>query len=76
MFVSDVTRFYVCFTPSAVLCLWLNKQKSNIYIPYMHIYNVRLSLLTDINCEYVFRLKLAIRKSVSDVFLVPNAQHL
>jgi hypothetical protein len=41
----------------------------------MHIYNVSPSLLTDVNCEHVFRLKLAIMKSVSDIFLVPNVQH-
>jgi len=76
MFLNDVKHFYVCFTRSAVLFIWMNKQKSNIHSSYVHIYNARLPLLTDINCEHVFRLKLAIMKSVSDIFLVPNMTHL
>lgn len=42
----------------------------------MSKYDVRLSLLTDINCEYMYRLKFVFMQSVSNIFQVPNVTHL
>jgi hypothetical protein len=69
MFLSDAKQFYVCFTRSTVLFIWMNKQKSNIHSSYMHIYNVRRCLLPIsrlIRRTVIFSLE--VKKIVMNVF--------
>jgi hypothetical protein len=51
--------------------MWLSL-KHNIRNYYINKDKIKLSLLTDIKYGYVFRIKLAIIKSIPDILLAPN----
>lgn len=46
--------------------------KSKLYSCCNNRYEIGLSLLTDISCGFVFRIQLAVIKSILDIFLVPD----
>jgi len=53
----------------------LNKSIIQFHSCYIKKYNIRLSLLTLMICDYIFWLKLAIMRSVTDTFVSRYAEY-
>ena len=67
-----VLRFWA-FSIIQISLIKITNLKSKLYMFYNNNYNTELSLLIDMNCDYKFRLMIAIMKSTADIFPVPNA---
>ena len=68
--------FNTLICSSVTSTIELHKPKSNIHSYYISKYNTKLSLLTDMNCDYMFQLKFAIIKLILHFLQVPNTLNI
>ena len=68
IFLNYVRHLCICLMHSTLFFIWMNKPKSNIHSCYMNKYNVKLSWLTDMNCEYMFSQKISLYQVTSRHF--------